>query len=218
VTGTAPLLYRPVVAPHMPDDTDDGAAAEDDQDVPAMSRFPVPDVEDLPEDLRERIEAETERAGFTPNVFLAYGYKPSHFRAFFDYYDALVEDTTLERADVEMIIVAVSGTNDCYYCNVAHGALVRIYADDPLLADQLVANPSTADVSERRRRMLEFAVKLTEDQAAVDERDFDRLREVGFTEEEIWDVGAVTAFFNLSNRMAHLADMRPNAEFHDLGR
>jgi len=192
--------------------------ATDADDVPAMTRFPVPDVDDLPEDLRERIEEEAERAGFVPNVFLAYGYKPSHFRAFFEYYDALVEDTDLARAEVEMIVVAVSGENDCYYCNVAHGALVRIYADAPLLADQLVANPRAADVSETHRRMLEFALQLTHSPETIDESDVEALREVGYSEEEIWDIGAVTAFFNLSNRMAHLADMRPNEEFHTIGR
>jgi len=196
----------------MSDDTTDTDA------VPAMTRFPVPDLADLPEDLQERIEAEREDAGFVPNVFLAYGYKPSHFRAFFQYYDALVEDTELEREEVEMIVVAVSGANDCYYCNVAHGALVRIYADAPLLADQLVANPRTADVSETHRRMLAFALDLTERPERIDEDDFDALREVGYSEEAIWDIGAVTAFFNLSNRMAHLADMRPNREFHEMGR
>ncbi|MFC4405814.1 peroxidase-related enzyme [Haloarchaeobius iranensis] len=186
--------------------------------TPAMTRFPVPDVDELPDDLRERIDEEEERAGFVPNVFLAYGYKPSHFRAFFDYYDALVEDTALEREEVEMIVVAVSGANDCYYCNVAHGALVRIYADDPHLADQLVSNHRIADLNDAHRAMLDLAVKLTERPAEVDEADFERLREHGFSREAIWDVGSVAAFFNLSNRMAHLADMRPNAEFHTLGR
>ena len=183
-----------------------------------MTQFPVPDVDDLPEDLRERIEAETERAGFTPNVFSAFGYKPSHFRAFFAYHDALVEDAALSRDEIEMIVVAVSGVNHCYYCNVAHGALVRIYAKDPLLADQLVANYRTADVSERHRAMLDVAVKLTERPQAFEPADLDRLREVGFDEEEIWDIGSVTAFYNLSNRMASFADMRPNEEFHTMAR
>ncbi len=187
-------------------------------DVDPMTRFPVPDVEDLPADLQERIEDETDRAGFTPNVFLAYAYRPSHFRAFFGYYDALVEDTTLSRLEVEMIIVAVSGVNDCYYCNTAHGALVRLYGDDPLLADQLIGNHRNADVSDRHRAMLDLAVKLTEDQARVEEADLEALEAHGFSREEIWDIGAVTAFFNLSNRMAQLADMRPNEEFHTLGR
>ncbi|MFC4246539.1 peroxidase-related enzyme [Natribaculum luteum] len=183
-----------------------------------MTRFPVPDVDDLPDDVRERIEEETERAGFTPNVFLAYAYRPSHFRAFFQYYDALVEDTDLTREEVEMIVVAVSGANDCYYCNVAHGALLRLYGDDPHLADQLVSNYRNADISDRHRAMLDLAVTLTEAQATVEEDDLERLEAHGFSREEIWDVGAVAAFFNLSNRMAHLADMRPNDEFHTLGR
>ena len=187
-------------------------------EMPAMTRFPVPDVEDLPEDLQERIRDEEERAGFIPNVFLAYAYRPSHFRAFFEYHDALVENTELEREEIEMIVVTVSGVNDCYYCNVAHGALLRIYADDPLLADQLIANHRNADVSEKRKRMLDFAVKLTEHQAEVGEADFERLREVGYSRKAIWDIGSVAAFFNLSNRMAQLADMRPNEEFHAMAR
>jgi uncharacterized peroxidase-related enzyme len=185
-----------------------------------MTRFPVPDVEDLPEDLRDRIDEETERAGFTPNVFLAYGYKPSHFRAFFDYYDALVEDTTLEREEVEMVVVAVSGANDCLYCNVAHGALLRVYGEDPKLADQLVSNPYSADLNDAHSAMVEFAVKLTDQDTMtkVDESDVQELLDHGFTREEVWDVGATVAFFNLSNRMALLADMRPNEEFYSLGR
>jgi uncharacterized peroxidase-related enzyme len=184
----------------------------------AMARFPVPDRADLPDDLRERIDAETERAGFTPNVFAALAYAPDQFRAFVDYHDALVEGTALDRAEVEMIVVAVSGVNHCYYCNVAHGALVRLYADDPTLADQLVANYRTADVSDERLVMLDTAVKLTERPAAVTEADLDALAEAGYSEREIWEIGAVTAFFNLSNRLASFADMRPNDEFHTLGR
>jgi uncharacterized peroxidase-related enzyme len=190
---------------------------EDDR-MPAMTRFPIPDVADLPEDLQERIEAEADDAGFVPNVFLAYAYRPSHFRAFFSYYDALVEDTELTRREIEMIIVTVSGVNDCYYCNVAHGALVRIYGDDPYLADQLAANHRHADLSDRHRAMLDFAVELTENQANVDDAAVEALMEAGFSRKAVWDVGSVTAFFNLSNRMAQLADMRPNEEFHSMGR
>jgi len=184
----------------------------------AMSRFPVPDCDDLPDDLRARIDAETERAGFTPNVFAALAYAPEQFRAFVDYHDALVEGTSLDREAVEMIVVAVSGVNHCYYCNVAHGALVRIYADDPLLADQLVANYRTADVSDERLLMLDVAVTLTKRPWEVTEDDLDALAEAGYSEREIWDIGAITAFFNLSNRLASFVDMRPNAEFHTLGR
>ena len=195
-------------------DTEPTPTLDDD----AMTRFPVPDLEEVPEDLRERIEEETERAGFTPNVFAAFAYKPSHFRAFFAYHDALVEDSALEREEIEMIVVAVSGVNHCYYCNVAHGALARIYAEAPKLADQLVANYRTADISAEHRAMLDVAVKLTERPTEVEEADLERLREAGFGEEAIWDIAAVTAFFNLSNRMAMFADMRPNDEFHTMGR
>lgn len=185
---------------------------------PAMTRFPVPDVADLPDDVRERIESEREDAGFVPNVFRALAYRPSHFRAFVDYYDALVERTELERAEVEMIIVAVSGVNDCLYCTVAHGALARIYGDDPHLAEQLATNHRTANLPDAHRAMLDFAVKLTERGPEVDESDFERLREHGYSRRAVWDVGSVAAFFNLSNRLAHLADMRPNEEFYELGR
>ena len=183
-----------------------------------MTRFPVPDVEDLPEDLRERIEEETERAGFTPNVFSAFGYKPSHFRPFFAYHDALVEDMPLDREEVEMIVVTVSGVNDCLYCVVAHGALCRFYSERPKLADQLATNHRAADLSARRRAMLDFAVKLTEEPGRVTGDDLETLREAGLSDEEIWDVGSVTAFFNLSNRMATMADMRPNDEFYAFAR
>ncbi|RRJ30527.1 peroxidase-related enzyme [Halocatena pleomorpha] len=183
-----------------------------------MRNFPAPDHEELPEDLRERIEAETERTGFTPNVFSAFGYKPSHFRAFFAYHDALVEETTLEREEIEMIVVTVSGVNDCLYCVVAHGALVRIYADAPRLADQLATNHRSAELSPNHREMLDFAVKLTETPETVTRSDLAQLRNVGFSEEEIWDIASVVAFYNLSNRMATVAGLRPNEEFYDLGR
>ena len=199
-----------------PTRTDGGTTPDLNDD--AQRRFPVPDYDELPDDLRERIAEEAERAGFAPNVFAALAYKPSHFRAFVDYHDALVEDTALDREEVEMIVVAVSGVNHCYYCNVAHGALARIYARSPKLADQLVANYRTADVSEQRRAMLDVAVKLTESPAEVTETDLDRLAEAGYSEEAMWDIASVTAFFNLSNRMAMFADMRPNDEFHSMGR
>ncbi len=184
----------------------------------AQGRFPVPEYESLPADIQERIAEETARAGFTPNVFAALAYRPAQFRAFVDYHDALVEETALDRAEVEMIVVTVSGRNHCYYCNVAHGALVRIYADDPELADQLVANYRQADVSDERLVMLDVAVKLTERPDEVTGADLDRLAEAGYSRDEIWDIGAITAFFNLSNRMATFADWRPNEEFHTMGR
>ncbi len=184
----------------------------------AMGRFPVPETEELPEDIRERIDEETEQAGFTPNVFSAFAYKPSHFRAFFEYHDALTEDSPLEREEIEMIIVTVSGINDCLYCVVAHGALLRIFADAPKLADQLATNHRTADLSGQHRAMLDFAAKLTETPGKVDDDDVARLREAGFSNEEIWDIGSVVAVFNLSNRMATLVDMRPNDVFYAMGR
>jgi uncharacterized peroxidase-related enzyme len=184
----------------------------------AMGRFPVPDLEDLPEDIRERIEEETEEAGFTPNVFSAFAYKPSHFRAFFAYHDALVDDSALEREEIEMLIVTVSGINDCLYCVVAHGALLRIFAGAPKLADQLATNHRSADLSEQHQTMLDYAEKLTESPGEIDGSDFQRLRDAGFSVEEIWDITSVVSVFNLSNRMATAADMRPNDEFYDLGR
>ncbi|MFC7175585.1 peroxidase-related enzyme [Halosegnis marinus] len=183
-----------------------------------MRRFETPDVEDLPEDIRERIAEETEQAGFTPNVFPAFAYKPSHFRAFFDYHDALVEDTSLERAEIEMLIVTVSGINDCLYCVVAHGALVRIYAKDPKLADQLATNHRSADLSDRHRAMLDFAELVTAEPGQVDDAAVQALKEAGFTDEQVWDVTSVVSYYNLSNRMASVADMRPNDEFYTLGR
>jgi uncharacterized peroxidase-related enzyme len=187
-------------------------------DIEAMTRFAVPDVEDLPADLQNRIEEETERAGFTPNVFLALGYRPQQARAFIDYHDALLEETALEREEIEMIIVTISGVNDCLYCIVAHGALVRIYAEAPRLAEQLASNHRTAEINEKHRAMLDFAVKLTEEPERVSDADIENLVDHGFSRKAVWDIGNVTAFYNLSNRMAHLADMRPNEEFYDLGR
>lgn len=184
----------------------------------AMGRFPVPDYQDLPEDLQERIDEETEEAGFTPNVFAAMAYVPSHFRAFFAYHDAIVEDAALDRVEIEMVVVAVSGANDCYYCVVAHGALLRVYSGNPRLSEQIATNHRVADISERLRTMLDVAVKLTESPGEVDGADVERLREAGFSDREIWDVGTVVAFYNLSNRLAQLADMRPNPEFDDIGR
>ncbi len=185
---------------------------------PPMTRFPVPDLEDVPEDIREHIEEETERAGFMPNVMRAFAYAPHQYRAFFDYHDAIVEHSPLEREEIEMIIVAVSGANDCLYCVVAHGALARIYAKDPLIAEQLATDHTAANINEAHRAMCDVAVKLTESPGSIEESDFERLREHGFSEQEIWDIGSLTALFNLSNRMATFADMRPNEEFYNLGR
>ena len=187
-------------------------------DDDAMRRFEVPDYDDLPADVQERIDEETEEAGFTPNVFSAMAYKPSHFRAFFAYHDALVEDTALDREEIEMLVVAVSGVNDCYYCVGAHGALLRLYSGNPRLSTQIATNHRQADITEERRTMLDVAVKLTESPERVDGADVDRLAEAGYSPEQIWDIAAVVAFFNLSNRLALLADMRPNPEFGDIAR
>ena len=183
-----------------------------------MGRFEAPDVEALPQDIQDRIEEETDRAGFTPNVFRAMAYRPEHFRAFVAYHDALVEATELTREEIELVVVAVSGVNDCLYCVVAHGALLRIYADAPRLAEQVATNHRTADINEAHRAMLDFAVTLTDAPERVDDADFQRLEDHGFSRQAIWDIGSVAAFFNLSNRLAHLADMRPNAAFYALGR
>ena len=185
---------------------------------PPMGRFDAPDVDDLPADVRERIEEETERAGFTPNVFPALAYRPSHFRAFFAYHDALVEETELDRLEVEMIVVVVSGINDCLYCVVAHGALVRYFSGDPTLADKLATNHRSADLSGRHRAMCDFAAKLTEEPGKVDDADVARLEEAGFSRKAVWDVASVAAFYNLSNRLAVAADMRPNEAFYDFAR
>ena len=194
------------------------ADADPATDAEPMGRFETPDVDDLPEDVRERIEEETERSGFTPNVFPAMAYRPSHFRAFFDYHDALVEDTELDRLEIEMLIVTVSGINECLYCVVAHGALVRYFSGDPTLDVKLATNHRSADLSERHRAMCDFAAKLTEEPGRVDDADVEALREAGFSKKAIWDVVSVVGFYNLSNRLATATDMRPNREFYDFAR
>jgi uncharacterized peroxidase-related enzyme len=190
-------------------------SAQDDR----ISRFPVPDPDTLPDDLRERMESDRKRAGFVPNVYRAYGYKPEHFRAFFHHYDALMKgESGLSREEREMIAVAVSRVNACTYCTVAHGAALRVASKSPYLADQIAANYRTAEVTPRQRAMLDFAVKVAEQSAAVGEDDFARLRPHGFADADIWDIGAVAAFFSLSNRMANVAGLRPNREFYGMGR
>ena len=188
--------------------------------APAVSRYPVPDLASLPEDMRSRILAVQEKAGFIPNVFLALAHRPDEFRAFFAYHDALMEKKTgaLTKAEREMIVVATSAANDCHYCVIAHGAILRVRAKEPLVADQVAVNYRKADITPRQKAMLDFALKLARDPGAVGESDFAALRGFGFDEEDIWDIGAITALFALSNRMANLVDMRPNAEFYTLGR
>ena len=184
-----------------------------------ISRFPVPELAGLPDDIRERILAVQEKAGFVPNVFLALAHRPDEFRAFFAYHDALMErESGLSKADMEMIIVTTSGANDCLYCVVAHGAVLRIRAKDPLVADQVAVNYRKADISERQKAMLAFAMKVCEDAQSIGEADYAALHEHGFSDEDIWDIGAITAFFGLSNRMANLISMRPNDEFFMMGR
>src|SRR3954464_3835484 len=184
-----------------------------------VSRFPVPELSDMPADVRERIVAAQAKAGFVPNVFLALARRPAEFRAFFAYHDALMEkDGGLSKAEREMIVVATSGANDCLYCVVAHGAILRIRARHPLVADQVAVNYRKADITPRQRAMLAFAVKVALDSASIDDADFAQLRAHGFSDEDIWDIGAIAAFFALSNRMANLISMRPNDEFYLLGR
>ncbi len=185
----------------------------------AISRYPVPKLEDLPDDIRARMLEVQEKAGFIPNVFLTLAHRPDEFRAFFAYHDALMlRDSGLTKAEREMIVVATSGANDCLYCIVAHGAILRLYAKNPLIADQVAANYRTADITERQKAMLEFALKVALRAAELTEADYTTVRAHGFSDEDIWDIGAIAAFFALSNRMANLIDMRPNDEFHLLGR
>jgi len=187
--------------------------------VTRISRYPVPSLAELPEDIRARIMEVQEKAGFVPNVFVALAHRPAEFRAFFAYHDALLlKEGGLSKAEREMIVVATSGANDCLYCVVAHGAILRIYSKNPLLADQVAVNYRKADLSPRQRAMLGFAIKVALHSAAIEDADFDALRAHGFADEDIWDIGAIAAFFALSNRMANMISMRPNDEFYLLGR
>ncbi len=184
-----------------------------------ISRFPVPALADLPEDIRARILAVQEKAGFVPNVFITLAHRPAEFRAFFAFHDALMEkEGGLSKAEREMIVVATSGANDCLYCIVAHGAILRIYAKNPLVADQIAVNYRDADITPRQKAMLAFAMKVALASRDVGDEDFAALRAHGFADEDIWDIGAIAAFFALSNRMAHVVGMRPNDEFFLLGR
>ena len=184
-----------------------------------VSRYPVPDLKDLPPDIRERIVAVQEKSGFVPNVFLALAHRPEEFRAFFAYHDALMEKAGgLSKAEREMIVVATSGANDCQYCVVAHGAILRIRARNPLIADQVAVNFRKADLTPRERAMLEFAMKVALDSGRIGDADFPPLRAAGLSDEEIWDIAAIAAFFALSNRLANFSSMRPNDEFYLMGR
>lgn len=187
----------------------------------SISRFPVPETLDsLPDDIRDAILAVQEKAGFVPNVFLMLAHRPAEFRAFFAYHDALMEreSDTLTKAEKEMIVVATSARNRCLYCVVAHGALVRIYSKDALLADQVAVNYRTAPVSERHRLMLDFALYCSIEVGELNDEWEARLIEAGFTHNDIWDIGAVAAFFGLSNRLVNLTGTPPNPEFYLMGR
>ena len=184
-----------------------------------ISRYPVPALDALPEDIRSRILKVQEKSGFIPNVFLAFAHRPDEWRAFFAYHDALMEkESGLTKAEREMIVVATSGVNDCHYCVVAHGAILRVRAKNPHVADQVAINHRKADITPRQRAMLDFALKVATDSGRIGDEDYARLREHGFSDEDIWDIGAVAAFFALSNRMANLIGLRPNDEFYLLGR
>ena len=188
--------------------------------TPPISRYPVPELAGLPEDLRTRILEVQAKAGFVPNVFLALAHRPAEWRAFMAYHDALLlKDTgSLSKGEREMIIVATSAANQCLYCVVAHGAILRVYEKAPLLADQIAVNHRKAPITPRQRAMLDFAMKVTTASHTIDEADFAALRAHGFDDEDAWDIGAIAAFFGLSNRMANLTAMRPNDEFYLMGR
>lgn len=184
-----------------------------------VSRFGVVELDALPDDLRERIGSIAQRSGFVPNVFLALGHRPAELRAFCDYHDALMErESGLSKAERELVVVATSGANHCTYCVVAHGAILRIRAKDPFLADHVATSPWSADLTERQRCIVDLALALAVDPASFSSADIDMAREAGLTDEEIWDVGAITALFAMSNRLAHLMALRPNDEFHLMGR
>jgi uncharacterized peroxidase-related enzyme len=187
---------------------------------PPISRYPVPALQDLPEDIRQRILEVQAKAGFVPNVFVALAHRPAEWRAFVAYHDALMlkEGGRLSKGDREMIVVATSAANDCLYCVVAHGAILRIYEKKPLVADQVAVNYRKADISPRQRAMLDFAMKVCLRSAEVGDADIAALREHGFDDEDAWDIAAITAFFGMSNRLANVTGMRPNAEFYLMGR
>ena len=184
-----------------------------------ISRYPVPDISDLDPDIRDQIMQVQEKAGFVPNVFLTLAHRPDEFRAFFAYHNALMlKDSGLSKAEREMIVVATSGANDCHYCVIAHGAILRIFAKNALIADQVAVNYRKADITARQRAMLDFAMKVALHSAELNDADYDAVRAHGFSDEDIWDIGAIAAFFAMSNRMANLISMRPNEEFFAMGR
>jgi uncharacterized peroxidase-related enzyme len=186
---------------------------------PTPKRFPTPALDKLPNDIRDRILAVQEKSGFVPNVFLTLAYRPEEFRAFFAYHDALMDkDSGLTKAEREMIVVATSSANQCHYCVVAHGAILRIRAKNPQIADQIAINYRKADITLRQRAMLDFAMKVSRAAEEISEQDFAEISRHGFSDDDIWDIAAISAFFALSNRMANVTGMRPNDEFYMMGR
>ena len=184
-----------------------------------ISRFPVPDINSLPDDLKERILKVQEKSGFIPNVFLGFFHRPDEFRAFFNYHDALMlKESGLSKGEREMIVVATSGLNDCIYCVVAHGAILRVREKNILIADQLATNYKKAKITLRQRAMLDFAVKVSRDAQNISDKDFETLEDQGFTQQDAWDIGSIAALFALSNRIANMAGIMPNEEFYAMGR
>ena len=185
----------------------------------AISRFPVPSLKEMPDDIRARIMQVQAKAGFIPNVFLALAHRPDEFRAFFAYHDALMDRAGgLTKAEREMIVVATSAANQCHYCVIAHGAILRVRAKNPLIADQLAINYRKADITERQRAMLEFAMKVAVEPYVVGESEIEALGRHGFSRDDVWDISSIAAFFALSNRLANVSNMRPNDEFYKMGR
>ena len=188
------------------------------------SRYSAPELKDLPEDLQERILQVQEKIGFVPNVFITLAHRPAEWRAFFAYHDALMapesvrRESGLTKGEREMIVTTTSALNHCLYCVVAHGAILRIYEKNPLLSDQVSTNYRKANLSDRQNTMLEFAIKVCEKAHEIDDSDFQKLYQVGFNDEDIWDIAAITAFFGMSNRLANFTSMQPNPEFYMLGR
>ena len=192
--------------------------------TPPTTRYPTPEIKDLPDDIKAKVLEVQEKAGFVPNVFLAFARRPAEWRAFFAYHDALMvpesvgRESGLTKGEREMIVTTTSAANHCLYCVVAHGAILRIYEKKPLVADQVAINHRKADISPRQRAMLDFALKVCNQSHEVEEADFAALHAHGFNDEDIWDIAAITAFFGLSNRMASFSGMMPNPEFYLMGR
>jgi uncharacterized peroxidase-related enzyme len=187
--------------------------------LPLSKRFPTPPIDKLPDDIRSRLLGVQEKSGFVPNVFLTLAYRPDEFRAFFAYHDALMErDSGLTKAEREMIVVATSSANQCHYCVIAHGAILRIRAKNPQIADQIAVNYRKADITPRQRAMLDFAMKVSTEAHNISEQDFSDIAGHGFSDDDVWDIAAISAFFALSNRMANVTGMRPNDEFYMMGR